>query len=137
MQAFSIWTEQRVLMAVVRGPWSDLTARDYVAAYIDAASALTHDDWAHIVYLDDWGLGSPDIEPIIKSLADWAVKHRLRYFAQVFSPNMVKQYQLNRMLISDLGTCEKRTFAQEADAFVWLNEMGFSTDSNGAMAKRA
>ena len=137
MQAFSIWTEQRVLMAVVRGPWSDLTARDYVAAYIDAASALTHDDWAHIVYLDDWGLGSPDIEPIIKNLADWAVRNRLRYFAQVFSPNMVKQYQLNRMLISDLGTCEKRTYAQEADAFAWLNEMGFITDSNGAMAKRA
>lgn len=137
MQAFSIWTEQRVLMAVVRGPWSDLTARDYVAAYTAAASALIHDDWAHIVYLDDWGLGSPDIEPIIKNLADWAVRNRLRYFAQVFSPNMVKQYQLNRMLISDLGTCEKRTYAQEADAFAWLQEMGFSTNNTGAMVKRA
>lgn len=137
MPAFTLWTEQQVLLAVVRGPWSDLIARDYAEAYRHAVQPLLNRDWAHIVYLDDWGLGSPDIEPIIKNLADWAVTNRLRYFAQVFSPNMVKQYQLNRMLISNLGTCEKRTFAHEADAFGWLNELGFATDSKAPLAKRA
>lgn len=143
MQAFSVWTERSVLLTVVRGGWGERTAMDYCDAFKTAAKPFINannglgQDWAHIVYLDDWGLGSPDIEPIIKNLADWAVRNRLRYFAQVFSPNMVKQYQLNRMLISDLGTCEKRTYAQEADAFAWLQEMGFSTNNTGAMVKRA
>ncbi|HAT41050.1 MAG TPA: hypothetical protein DCS87_04900 [Rheinheimera sp.] len=137
MPAFSAWVEQRVLLTVVRGPWSDRTAMDYCDAFKTAAKPLLGADWAHIVYLDDWELGSPDIEPIIRGLATWAVSNRLRYFAQVYSPNMVKQYQLNRMLVSDLGTCEKRTFALEADAFAWLTEVGFGTDSALPMVKRA
>lgn len=139
MQPFTLWVEQRVLLSIVRGGWSELTAHDYCAMFKTTAKPLLQsgEPWAHLVYLDDWGLGCPEIEPIIRGLAGWAVGNGLSYFAQVYSPNMVKQYQLDRMLVSDLGTCEKRTYAVEADAFNWLAEMGFETDSAAPMVKRA
>jgi len=139
MQPFTLWVEQRVLLSIVRGGWSELTAHDYCAMFKTTAKPLLQsgEPWAHLVYLDDWGLGCPEIEPIIRGLAGWAVGNGLSYFAQVYSPNMVKQYQLDRMLVSDLGTCEKRTYTVEADAFNWLAEMGFETDSAVPMVKRA
>lgn len=143
MQAFSVWTERSVLLTVVRGGWGERTAMDYCDAFKTAAKSFISankglgQDWAHIVYLDDWELGSPDIEPIIRGLANWAVGNRLGYFAQVYSPNMLKQYQLERMLISNLDTCEKRVFTHQADAFAWLAEMGYRTETLDMAAKRA
>jgi hypothetical protein len=135
--AFDLWTEQQVLFAVVRGGWNELTARDYSLAYQKTVKPLLGNDWAHIVYLDDWGLGSPAIEPIISQLATWAVSQRLRYFAQVYSPNMVKQFQLDRMLVSPIKTCEKQLFAEQNEAFAWLASKGFSTNSASLMPKIA
>jgi len=129
MQAFKVWTEQRVVMAVVRGGWNERTARDYAEAFQQAAAPLSGADWAHLVYLDDWVLGVPEIEPVIRDLVAWCQQRRLRYVAHVYSPNMVKQYQLERMISTQNGGFEKRVYADEPAAFAWLAARGFSTNS--------
>lgn len=137
MQPFTLWVEQRVLLSIVRGGWSELTAHDYCAMFKSTAKPLLQsgEPWAHLVYLDDWGLGCPEIEPIIRGLAGWAVGNGLSYFAQVYSPNMVKQYQLDRMLVSPTGQCEKRLFPHPDEAIAWLTAQGFPT-SDGLDVKR-
>lgn len=129
MRAFKVWTEQRVVMAVVRGGWNERVALDYAEAFRQAAP-LAGADWAHLVYLDDWVLGVPEIEPVIRDLVAWCQQRQLRYVAQIYSPNMVKQYQLERMISTQNGGFDKRVYADEAAAFGWLAAQGFVTDSS-------
>lgn len=134
MTPFTLWTEQQVLLAVVRGGWNERTALDYAEAFKAAAKPLLGDDWAHIVYLDDWELGGPEIEPVVRGLVNWCLDHRLRLAAHVYSPNMVKQYQLNKMVsdtirLSATEQFEKRVYSTDLEAFAWLHQLGFATES--------
>lgn len=129
MADFTLWTEQRVLLAVVRGAWNERIALDYAEAFKAAAKPLLGADWAHIVYLDDWELGGPEIEPVVRGLVNWCLDQRLRLAAHVYSPNMVKKFQLDRMISDQTGQFEKRVYADETAAFAWLQARGFYTDS--------
>ena len=130
MQAFQIWTEQRVLFAVLRGAWSAETAIDFSVEFKEQALRLIHDDWAHMVYLEDWVLGVPGMEPVIQELVRWCVSHRLRFAAQVYCPNMIKRYQLDRMVAERIGAFERRVFPNPSDAMVWLNSCGYPVAAN-------
>ena len=127
---FRIWREQRVIMASLSGGWSQFTAEDYASEFKLLAGSLAGSDWAHIVYLDNWLLGVPEIEPIVQQLVHWCINNGLRYAAQVYCPNMIKQYQLNKMVSDSVGRFEKRVYPNEQDAFAWLLSVGFATDSN-------
>ncbi len=72
----------------------------------------------------------PEIEPVIRDLVAWCQQRQLRYVAHIYSPNMVKQYQLERMISTQNGGFEKRVYADEAAAFGWLAAQGFVTDSS-------
>lgn len=125
---FILWREQRVILARINGSWNRFTAEDFSSEFKVLAMPLTHDDWAHIVYLDNWELGAPDIEPVVKELVSWCLHHGLRYAAQVYCLNMVKQYQLERMVIDSNELFEKRVYPNQQDAFAWLASVGFATE---------
>lgn len=122
---FTIWCENKVLLAVVKGSWNLQTAQDFAAAFMQEATPFLQAPWAHIVYLDQWELGVPEIEPVIQQLVDWSVRHHLRFAAQVYCPHMVKKYQLERMTAMKSPTFEKRTYPTQQDAFDWLAAEGF------------
>ncbi|WP_333608881.1 hypothetical protein [Arsukibacterium sp.] len=124
---FELWHEQRVILAKARGCWNRYTAEDYAAQFKALALPLAGSDWAHIVYLDDWQLGVPEIEPVVQELVAWCLANGLRYAAQVYCPSMVKQYQLDKMIINCTAHFEKRVYPNEQDAFAWLASVGFST----------
>lgn len=126
---FHLWQEQQVIMAVVNGSWDRRTAEDYATEFMQLALPLSDAPWAHIVYLDHWQLGVPDIEPVIQRLVQWCINHQLRYAAQIYCPHMVKQYQLERMIIDQTEHFERRVYPNQAEAFAWLAEKGFSTDT--------
>lgn len=127
---FRLWREQRVILASISGGWSHFTAEDYASEFKALAAPLAAGDWAHIVYLDNWQLGVPEIEPIVQQLVQWCISNNLRYAAQVYCPNMIKQYQLNKMISDSVGHFERRVYPNEQDAFAWLASRGFATDSN-------
>ena len=91
-----------------------------------AAAKFKGQQWAHIVYLDDWQLGTPDIEPIVQELVGWCLQNSLIVTAQVYCPHSVKRYQLDKMIIEKTPTFERRVYANEDDAFNWLEQHGFS-----------
>ncbi len=126
---FTLWRDQRVVLARISGSWNTLTAEDYAAELKRVAKDLRGQTWAHINFLDNWQLGVPEIEPVIQDLVRWCVSHDLRYSAHVYGANMLKQYQLDRMIKDHKGRFERRIFTQPQDAFVWLASMGFNTDS--------
>ena len=126
---FRLWREQRVILASINGGWNRFTAEDYASEFKALAAPLAGSDWAHIVYLDNWQLGVPEIEPVIRHLVYWCVSNGLRYAAQVYCPNMIKQYQLDKMVSSSFANFERRVYPNEQDAFAWLASVGFITDT--------
>ena len=122
---FKVWRESQVLLAVVNGSWNQQTAEEFALEFMKKATPILHAPWAHIVYLDQWELGVPEIEPVIQRLVDWSVSHNLRFAAQVYCPHMVKKYQLERMTAIKSPTFEKRTYPTPQDAFDWLTAEGF------------
>ena len=127
---FRIWREQQVILAFVNGSWDRTTAEEYAEEFKRLAEPLQGADWAHIVYLDHWQLGVPEIEPVIQQLVQWCIDHQLRYAAQIYCPHMVKKYQLERMIIDHTAGFERRVYPTEAQAFAWLTEKGFAMNSS-------
>ncbi len=126
---FKLWREQQVIMAIANGSWDRRTAEEFSAEFIRLAQPLSQAPWAHLVYLDNWQLGVPEIEPVIKNLVQWCISHKLSYAAQIYCPHMVKQYQLERMIIDSTEVFERRVYPTQEAAFAWLAEKGFYTDS--------
>ncbi len=124
---FTLWREQRIILANASGSWNRFTAEDYASQFKALAMPLAGEDWAHIAYLDNWQLGAPEIEPIIKDLMRWGLNNDLRYTALVYCPNMVKQYQLDRMIIESNSIFEKRVYPNQQDALAWLAGLGFGS----------
>lgn len=127
-RAFQVWTENQVLLACVRGCWDRQAALDYTKAFKVAAAKFKGQPWAHIVYLDDWQLGTPDIEPIVQELVTWCLHNGLVLTAHVYCPHSVKRYQLDKMIIEKSLTFERRVYAEQQQAFNWLAEQGFAVN---------
>ncbi|MFD2164990.1 hypothetical protein ACFSJY_01840 [Thalassotalea euphylliae] len=125
---FSIWLSDNVIHSYVRGEWSADTANRYSEAIHEAASKLPRKHWGHMVYLQQWRLGTPDIEPIITELVTWCLANGLTKAAHVYHPDMLKDYQINKMVISKQGEFEKREFAKESDAIAWLSSFAFNVE---------
>ena len=68
---FRLWREQNVILATTNGSWNRFTAEDYAAEFKALAQPLTAAPWAHIVYLDNWQLGVPEIEPVWQMQIDY------------------------------------------------------------------
>jgi len=132
---FKLWREQRVILAVASGSWDRLTAEDYAEEFKRLAAPLADAPWAHIVYLDQWQLGVPAIEPVIRDLVQWCTDNNLRHVAQVYCPHMVKKYQLDRMIIDRSQVFEKRVYPTEQEAFAWLSSVGFPLGQQSFLQK--
>lgn len=124
---FILWRDGNLILAKANGSWSRFTAEDYASQFKALAMPLAGDNWAHIIYLENWQLGAPDIEPTVKDLVSWCLHNGLRYAAQVYCPSMIKQYQLDRMIIASTADFEKRVYPNQQDAFAWLASLGYSS----------
>ena len=132
---FSVWCEHRVILAVISGSWDLITAADYVSEFKNLAAGLVDAPWAHIVYLDQWQLGVPEIEPVVQELVHWCIDNNLKFAAHVYCPNMIKQYQLDRMIVDNTSCLEKRVYPTQQQAFEWLASVGFALESRDLLRK--
>lgn len=124
---FKVWSKDRIVFAILRGIWNKDTSLRYANAIKQCAQPLTVEPWGHIAYLDDWILGSPEIEPVIKALGGWGVENDLRRLAIVYTPNTLKSYQLKKMVLESQGEFVLHYYADVESAFAWLEAEGFST----------
>lgn len=122
---FEIWASKDILYARLSGAWNEETAIHYVKEF----KRLVYNDlpaqWAHVVYVDGWGMGTPDIEPVIEKLVEWGVANGGVHVAQVFGKEIMK-FQLDKMVIAKNPKLCRKQFRTEAEALFWLQECGFS-----------
>lgn len=126
---FDIWRDNTVILARLKGQWNKEMAQTYADRFKVTAQPLLHQDWAHIVYLDDWELGTPEFEAVIIDLVTWVIEHGLKRTAQVYSPSMLKQFQMDRMVKETQGEFVRHVFSDEQQAFAWLEAEGYPVEN--------
>ncbi len=122
---FVLTTNGNVLIARLSGSWNEEAARAYAAAFREQANALGEARWGHLVLLDEWQLGVPEIAPVIEELVHWCIGNGLIRAAQVYSPSLLKRLQLDDMISDHQDDYQRRAFATLPEALVWLEEGGF------------
>ena len=123
---YDLWRDNTVVLARIKGQWNDDMARQFAAAFTEITKPLISHDWAHISYLDEWELATPEVEPIITTLAEFFIANGLKRIAQVYNPNTLKAFQMGRMIRTSIGAFQLRAFPEEGEAFSWLKAEGFS-----------
>ncbi|MFT6152883.1 MAG: hypothetical protein ACJA0E_001381 [Bermanella sp.] len=127
---FDIWLDNRVVLANLEGQWNEEMALIFAESFKKAAEPLLGEDWAHIVYLDEWRLGVPEFEPIIIDLVNFCIENGLTHYAQVYCSSTLKKYQIKRVAKKTLANSilKSREFTNKDEAFAWLREGGYSID---------
>ena len=123
---FDVWRDNFVLCAKVSGQWNASVAKHYAVDLRETARTFNSEPWAHIVFLDNWGLGSPEIEPIIAELLGWVIENKVSGLAMVFEHDPLKRYQLEAMLVQPENGPEIRYFDKAVDAIKWIKDLGFT-----------
>lgn len=122
---FDIWLDNRVVLARVKGQCNEDLAQQYACAFREAIKPLAGQPWAHILYLDDWELATPEVEIIMTELIRFLVQNGLTCSAQVYASNPLKQFQLDRIVKEKKEVFKRRTFNEQSSAFKWLESEGF------------
>jgi hypothetical protein len=131
---FKIWLDNKVLIAMVKGSWAEQDAIDFARELKAVVTPLLDEDWASVILLDNWQLGVPGIEPVIKDLVRWKIARGLRYSAHVYWPSTVKEFQLDKMVKDVENRFELQKFKHPQQAFDWLETHGFDTENQQKLA---
>lgn len=123
---YRIWCEGNTLHAELLGAWNMEAALAYTKDFIEQASAF-EGDWAHIVYLDNWELATPDVTAEAERLVEWCIAHGLKRAAQVYKPSGLKRAVINKMVVEQLGDFKRATFDDPETAAQWIIDEGFKT----------
>lgn len=126
---FDIKVSGNILCATLSCSWNRQTAEAFSKQFIIQAEPLQGKAWGHLVLLDDWDLGVPETVPVIERLVGWCLEHGLTRAAHVYSPSMIKQYHLNKMVVEEIGAFQRHSFAHQAEAEAWLAASGFHLDA--------
>jgi hypothetical protein len=86
--------------------------------------------FAHLVLFEQWQLSTPSVEPIIRRVVGWCVSQGICLAAEVFTPNVLKEYLINKAIEEVKDRVTIRRFSNETDARTWLAEMGFETKTS-------
>jgi hypothetical protein len=125
---FKLWADNNVVYAKVHGAWNDFTALRFSNEFKALAKQDMPEKWAHIVCLDDWELGIPEIEPIIQELVEWCIANGMTCVAQIFSKNMIIKYQIDKMVLERIGNFSKKQFSDKESAICWVIEQGYEVN---------
>ena len=128
--AFQLHVNNNILIARLTGSWNSECAESFSENLKRHTASLTERKWGHLVILDDWELGIPEISTIITDLVSWCIENGLEKSAQVYNESMIKQYHLDKMVVEREGDFERQVFRDTRIAIKWLNKYGFKLEDN-------
>lgn len=126
---FKLCLSHNIVIARLSGAWNKECAQAFDSHFKKIAQPLIGQRWGHLVLLDDWELGTPDLAPIIASLVEWCITNGLERSAQVYNEAMAKRFFLDQMVKEKIGNFERHIFKKEHDALEWLSQNGFTIES--------
>lgn len=127
--SYEIKLVNRVLIARIIGAWNKEEGEQYFKELKRLVQGIIHEPWAMAVYLDQWELGTPGSDEVTVKLIKWLYAHNLQTVAEIYSPSLLKQKHVEKMVSSSEQVIHRQCFTQEQPAFEWLESQGFPTTS--------
>lgn len=127
---FKIWIVDKTLYAELKGTWNEEAALQFEADFIKAGKPLG-DQWAHLVYLNDWELCEASMFPIIERLVNWCLENGLKRAANVYPKSSLKESFINQMVVEQKGEFVRKVFDNDVDAAIWLTQEGYPSEGKG------
>jgi len=124
---FELSVKGNVLIACLKGGWNEVAARNFDRCLRETAQPLLGKNWGHLVCLEDWSLGVPEMVPIVEDLVQWCIDNGLKCAAHVYSASMMKKLTLDDMVVEKQGDFQRHHFSNKAEATRWLAQQGFET----------
>lgn len=128
--SFNLSVSNNILIARLSGSWNKECAEDFSMHFRIKASRLLGKPWGHLVFLDNWDLSVPEMQPIVTELVAWCIENGLEKSAQVYDSSAVKGHSLDQMVVKQRGGFERRVFSEPDKAIIWLKQYGFIVDEN-------
>lgn len=122
---FQVKTQGQIVYIDIIGQWSERAALEFEQAMYATTATLSGDKFAHLISFEKWGLSTPEVEPIVKRTLAWCMKQGLSISAEVFTPDALKEYLLDKSVEDTKGDLIIRRFSNRKDAAKWLTEMGY------------
>lgn len=127
--SYSLEVKGSILVTHLWDAWNIETAMEFSSDFKCAASTLVDTPWGHLVLLDDWETGTPEIESVIVDLVEWCREHNLTRIAHVYSRSAFIQTYIDKVVVEKQGQFIRHAFSNEQSAVNWLAEEGFSFDT--------
>lgn len=122
---YEMWTENQVLMCRPLYRWSERTAINYANTMKEKVANFNGANWGSTVLLDQWELGTPEIELIISDLLEWCLQHNLKRLAMVSANNPIQEFQLDKAMKSIAPDFQRYFFPTGQLADEWMLKQGY------------
>ncbi len=123
--SFDLWVDNQVLLARISGAWNEEETRLYFKQIKEVTQPIIHRPWAMLLHLNSWQLGTPEAERVTKEIVYWIAQHGLARIAEIYSPSVMIQLEIDRLVQEAPDEIERRHFLEEEKAFAWLASQGF------------
>lgn len=122
---WKIKVSNNVVMQCFADSWNEEAIIAYIKEFKEVATPLTNGKWAIISVFEDWELGVPEIEHHVVKHCDWFKANGCIKDCHVYTPDAIKQMQLEKMIPHTEQGYERCVFANIDDAVDWLDAKGF------------
>lgn len=125
---YRVFSDGQIVVSHICGQWSMSTALKYENALRKVVTNIAEDEFAHLLFFEEWGLNTPAAGPILERVIFWCVSQGMCCAAEVFSPDALKEYLLNKLVEEAKDQLVIHRFSSEQDALLWLAEKGFESN---------
>lgn len=125
------WTIEvydRVIITCTSGAWNKEAMQEFCAEYRRKAAPILGAPWASLLMIDNWELGVPEFEPLLKSHLNWATENGLSREAAVFEGGHLREEQMRRNIPTNGPFYQRKNFRTLQQASGWLEGQGFEVE---------
>lgn len=133
---YKLSLDGQILISHIHGQWSGTTALRYAEEVRVLVAGLSAPNFAHLLFFDEWELGTPQSQFITERTVSWLVSKGMSVCAEVFSPDHLKEFKLNKTTAGVSGNLSIRRFDKQVDALDWLAARGFERSNNNSIDVR-
>jgi hypothetical protein len=130
---YKLSLDGQILISHIQGQWSGTTALRYAEEVRELVAGISAPNFAHLLCLDDWELGTPQSQFITERTVSWLVSKGMSVCAEVFSSDHLKEFILNKTTAGVKGILSVRRFDKQLDAQDWLAARGFDRNNNNSI----
>jgi len=123
--SWKIEVNNNVILQWFECSWNEEAAIAYIKEFKKVTSQLATRPWAILSVLEDWELGTPEIEKHISAIAAWFIENGCTHDCHIYSRSDLKKMQLDKMIPYKEVSYERRTFGDFNESVEWLKSEGF------------